>query len=75
MPEHDRAAPASIALSSLGSLMSKMIFFIDSLSEENIPNISFIGTETLPADNETINVMIRIINKEKIMMIFLDNNK
>lgn len=75
MPEHESAAPTSIALSSLGSLMSISIFLKDSLSEEKIPIISLRGTATLPRESEIKNVTNRITAKEIIMIIFLDKNK
>ena len=75
MPEHESAAPTSIALSSLGSLMSIKIFLKASFSGENIFRISFRGTETLPREIEIKNVTTKIKNKENIMVIFLDNNK
>lgn len=75
MPEHESAAPTSIAFSSLGSLMSIIIFLKASFSGENKLRISFRDTETLPIEIEIKNVTARIKNKENIMVIFLDNNK
>lgn len=75
MPEHESAAPTSTAFSSLGSLMSIIIFLKASFSGENIFRISFIETETLPIEIEIKNVTARVKNKENIMVIFLDNNK
>ncbi len=62
-PEQDKAAPTIRELRTLGNLYSNNIFFVTSLSDEKIFNISDILISVEPSDKDKI--IARISNKNE----------
>ena len=73
IPEQDNDAPTKTEFIIRGSLISKMIFLLISLLEENIVRNSEKDIEVLPINNETNIDRINIKRRTNNIVIFLDN--